>query len=72
MKHVFYVLLCTFALFTLTGCAKDHLIVTHDGRLIETDNKPEIDEDTGLIEYEDYEGRMNQIPQEEVKEIRER
>lgn len=72
MKHVFYALLCTVALLALAGCAKDHLIVTHDGRLIEANDKPEIDEDTGLIEYEDYEGRMNQIPQEEVKEIKER
>ena len=72
MKHVFYALLCGVALLTLAGCAKDHLIVTNDGRLIETSNKPEIDDNTGLIEYEDYDGRMNQIPQEDVKEIKER
>lgn len=72
MKHVFYALACAVALLALAGCAKDHLIVTNDGRLIESTNKPEIDENTGLIEYEDHEGRANQIPQEDVKEIKER
>lgn len=71
MKQFMFALMCA-GLLALTGCAKDHLIVTHDGRLIETDNKPRIDEDTGLVEYRDYEGRTNQIPQSDVKEIKER
>lgn len=72
MKQFLFALVCAAGFLALAGCAKDHLIVTHDGRIIETDNKPRIDDDTGLVEYKDYEGRANQIPQEEVKEIKER
>ncbi|AQZ95667.1 YgdI/YgdR family lipoprotein [Halopseudomonas phragmitis] len=72
MKQSLVALICAAAFLVLAGCAKDHLIATHDGRLIETDNKPKIDDDTGMIEYKDYEGRVNQIPQSEVREIKER
>ncbi|WP_321540979.1 YgdI/YgdR family lipoprotein [Halopseudomonas pelagia] len=40
--------------------------------MIDSQDKPEIDEDTGMIMYEDEEGRENQIPQSDVKEIKER
>jgi len=72
MKKSLATLICTTALLTLAGCANEHLISTQDGRLIETNNKPEIDDATGMIEYEDQEGRSNQIPQSEVREIKER
>ncbi|WP_223824917.1 YgdI/YgdR family lipoprotein [Pseudomonas profundi] len=72
MKKGLFAIFCAFGLLTLAGCANEHIISTHDGRLIEAENKPEIDEDTGLIEYEDKDGRYNQIPQSEVSEIQER
>ena len=59
-------------LFTLTGCATDHIIATNDGRMIDSETKPEINEATGMIEYEDEEGRKNQIPVDDVSEIKER
>ena len=72
MKKTILVSICALGMLTLVGCASDHIISTNDGRLIESQNKPEIDEDTGMIMYEDESGRMNQIPQSDVKEIKER
>ncbi len=39
---------------------------------MEAEDKPEIDEETGMMEYEDATDRDRQIPQDEVKEIIER
>ncbi len=71
MKYKFLLVFSVCALL-LTGCANEYLITTNDGRLIESDTKPEIDEDTGLITYEDQDGRVSQIPQADVSEIKER
>src|SRR5690554_2274678 len=72
MKNWLLAMFCVTGMLTLVGCSNDHLIRTSDGQLIESDNKPEIDDDTGMIEYEDHSGRMNQIPQGDVREIKER
>ena len=34
--------------------------------------KPELDRDTGMLEFEDEEGRVQQIPQSNVKQMLER
>lgn len=72
MRHPILTTLCACGLLALAGCSSDHIISTNDGRLIESESKPVVDEDTGMIRYEDQEGEMNQIPQSDVKEIRER
>ena len=72
MKRTILALVCASAALSLVGCATDHMIITQDGTIIETDNRPEIDKKTGLIKYKDHQGRTNQIPQSEVKEIKER
>lgn len=72
MKNWLIAALCAIGMFTLAACSNDHLIRTSDGQIIEADNKPEIDEDTGMIEYEDHSGRDNQIQQGDVREIKER
>ncbi len=56
----------------LAGCAKDHIIATNDGRMIDSTNKPELNNETGMVEYKDAEDRENQIPIEDVSEIKER
>lgn len=72
MKNWLIAAFCITGMFTLAACSNDHLIRTSDGQIIEADNKPEIDEDTGMIEYEDHSGRDNQIQQRDVREIKER
>ena len=72
MKNWFIPAFCITGLLALAGCSNDHLIHTTDGQSIEASDKPELDEDTGMLEYEDHSGRDNQIQQEEVREIKER
>ena len=72
MKQSILATICALGMLTLVGCSNDHIVSTNDGRLIESQSKPEIDEDTGMMTYEDDDGRVNQIPQSDVKEIKER
>lgn len=37
--------------FAVSGCSSDYVMATKDGRMILTDGKPEIDDDTGLVSY---------------------
>ncbi|GLZ87667.1 hypothetical protein Pres01_37180 [Metapseudomonas resinovorans] len=69
MKTWSLILICALG---LAGCSSEYLIATTDGQLIATDEKPELDKDTGMIEFEDHEGRTQQIPQSQVKQIIER
>ncbi|MNE72872.1 putative lipoprotein YgdR precursor [compost metagenome] len=69
MKKSIVAALCAIA---LTGCANEYLIVTNDGTLVSTQEKPELDQDTGMMEFEDDEGRKQQIPKESIKSVIER
>lgn len=60
------------AMMGVVGCSNDHIIRTEDGEMIQSNEKPEIDDDTGMIEYEDEQGYDNQIKQDDVKEVIER
>ncbi len=72
MKQWIVAVVCSFGILTLAGCASDYLITTNDGTILEASDKPEIDEDTQMIRYEDNEGRMHQIPQSDIDQIQER
>ena len=72
MKQWLIAMACITGMLALAGCSNDHLIRTSDGQIIEAEDKPEIDDDTDMIEYEDMSGRKNQIPQGDVREIKER
>ena len=69
MKHFF---LAAFTLFALVGCSTEYIITTTDGQIFTAADKPELDEDTGMIEFEDSEGRKQQISQTQVKQMLER
>ena len=43
-----------------------------NGRMILTDGKPEIDDDTGLVSYHDQQGNAMQINRDDVSQIIER
>lgn len=64
--------LAFLCLAALTGCASEYLIVTNDGSVMTSDGKPELDKDTGMLEFEDTEGRKQQINSQTVKSIIER
>ncbi|HWV09372.1 YgdI/YgdR family lipoprotein [Pseudomonas sp. GD03944] len=69
MKHWIIALLCLFA---LAGCSSEYIITTTDGQMLTSDGKPELDEDTGMLEFTDSEGRRQQIPQSTVRQMLER
>lgn len=69
MKQWIFAACC---LLTLAGCASDYVITTTDGQLINTQGKPELDEETGLLEYEDADGNTQQIQNSQVKQLLER
>ncbi|MEK1906586.1 MAG: YgdI/YgdR family lipoprotein [Pseudomonas sp.] len=69
MKQWIFAVLCVIG---LSGCATDYLIATTDGQMLSAEDKPELDDETGLIKYEDAEGNDQQIPQSMVKQIIER
>lgn len=69
MKHWILALICTLG---LAGCSSEYIITTTDGQLLTSDGKPELDRDTGMLEFEDSEGRKQQIPQANVKQMMER
>ncbi|MEP8774853.1 YgdI/YgdR family lipoprotein [Enterobacter hormaechei] len=58
--------------FAVSGCNSDYVMSTKDGRMILTDGKPEVDDDTGLVSYRDREGNQMQINRDEVSQIIER
>lgn len=51
------------------GCSSDYVMATKDGRMILTDGKPTVDDDTGLISYEDQQGNKMQINRDDVSQI---
>ncbi|MBK4590830.1 YgdI/YgdR family lipoprotein [Enterobacter hormaechei] len=58
--------------FAVSGCSSDYVMSTKNGRMILTDGKPEVDDDTGLVSYRDREGNQMQINRDEVSQIIER
>ncbi|HAV1899980.1 TPA: YgdI/YgdR family lipoprotein [Enterobacter hormaechei subsp. steigerwaltii] len=58
--------------FAVSGCSSDYVMSTKDGRMILTDGKPVVDDDTGLVSYRDREGNQMQINRDEVSQIIER
>lgn len=58
--------------FAVSGCSSDYVMATKDGRMILTDGKPEVDDDTGLVSYRDPQGNELQINRDQVSQIIER
>lgn len=65
-------LIAACCLLSLAGCTSEYIIATNDGKMITTNEKPELDEDTNMLHYQDEEGRDQQIQQSEVKQMIER
>ena len=54
MKRLMMVLVCMLG---LVACSSQYIMSTRDGKMITTDSKPKLDEDTGMYRYYDEEGR---------------
>ncbi len=59
---------CTLA-FTLSACSSNYVMHTNDGRTIVADGKPKVDDETGMISYQDANGNQQQINRSDVKEM---
>ncbi|WP_300000383.1 YgdI/YgdR family lipoprotein [uncultured Cedecea sp.] len=55
--------------FAVSGCSSDYVMATKDGRMILTEGKPKIDDETGLVSYQDTEGNEIQINRQEISQI---
>ncbi|MER0127585.1 YgdI/YgdR family lipoprotein [Franconibacter daqui] len=54
------------------GCSSNQAVKTTDGHTIVTDGKPQVDNDTGLVSYENAEtGKTEQINRDQVKSMNE-
>ena len=59
-------------LLGLAGCSSQYIMSTRDGKMITTDSKPKLDEDTGMYRYYDEEGREMLINKDDITQILER
>lgn len=69
MKQILIALCCALV---LVGCSSQYIMSTKDGRMITTDSKPKLDEDTGMYRYYDAEGREMLIKKDDITQIMER
>ncbi|WP_437888476.1 YgdI/YgdR family lipoprotein [Phytobacter sp. V91] len=58
--------------FAVSGCSSDYVMATKDGRMILTEGKPQVDDETGLVSYRDQQGNKMQINRDDVSQILER
>lgn len=74
MKMIKITALCGVLLGTIlsAGCSSHYVMATKDGRMIMTDGKPQIDKDTGLVQYTDEAGNNIQINGDDISGIIER
>jgi len=55
--------------FAVSGCSSDYVMATKDGRMIMTEGKPKVDDETGLVSYRSPEGNEIQIDRQEISQI---
>lgn len=69
MKKLTALLATAAMVFTLAACSSNYVMHTNDGRTIVASGKPMVDDETGLISYEDANGSKQQINRSDVKEM---
>ncbi|WP_300656258.1 YgdI/YgdR family lipoprotein [Pseudomonas sp.] len=69
MKIWLIAALCASA---LAGCSSEYIITTTDDPMLTSECKPRLDNDTGMIEFTDSEGRKLQVPPGTIKQMLER
>ena len=62
--------LAATAMVFVAGCSSNQSLKTTDGKTIDTDGKPQVDDDTGMVSYKNAEtGRTEQINRDQVKSM---
>jgi hypothetical protein len=57
---------------TVAGCSSDYVLQKKNGEMIITHGKPEVDDDNGLITYEDIAGNEHAINRDQIIQMIER
>ena len=60
------------ALLLVAGGPSQYLMSTDEGKIITSYGKPDLNEDTGMYEYEDVDGKEMSISKDKVVQIIER
>lgn len=66
MKNLAAVLSLALMNLTVTGCSSDYVLQKKNGEMIITHGKPEVDDDNGLITYEDVAGNEHAINRDQI------
>jgi len=54
---------------TIAGCSSDYVLQKKNGEMIITHGKPEVDDDNGLITYEDVAGNEHAINRDQIVQM---
>lgn len=57
------------AVLVLSGCSNDYVMATKEGKVLITQGKPKMDQDTGLVAYTDQSGHQVQINSDDISSI---
>lgn len=69
MKKIIAVFALALLSVSVAGCSSDYVIQKKNGDMIITNGKPEIDDDTGLVSYEDTAGNEHAINRNEIVQM---
>ena len=66
MKKVVAVISPVLLSLTVAGCSSDYVLQKKNGEMIITHGKPEVDDENGLITYEDIAGNEHAINRDQI------
>ncbi len=69
MKKVIAIMSLAFITLSIAGCSSDYVLQKKNGEMIITHGKPEVDDDNGLITYEDVAGNEHAINRDQIVQM---
>ena len=69
MKKVVAIMSLAFITLSIAGCSSDYVLQKKNGEMIITHGKPEVDDDNGLITYEDVAGNEHAMNRDQIVQM---
>lgn len=69
MKKLVAVMSLALVTLTVAGCSSDYVLQKKNGEMIITHGKPKVDDDNGLITYEDVAGNEHAINRDQIVQM---
>lgn len=69
MKKIVAIMSLAFITLSIAGCSSDYVLQKKNGEMIITHGKPEVDDDNGLITYEDVAGNEHAINRDQIVQM---